>query len=39
MEAFGPVLVHQNKTWDEARDYSRKGYTDLASLSSEAIMI
>lgn len=38
MEVFGPVLVHQNKTWDEALDYCRKEYTDLASLSSEEIM-
>ncbi|KAK2913444.1 hypothetical protein Q8A67_001843 [Cirrhinus molitorella] len=35
---FGPVLVHQNKTWDEALDYCRKEYTDLASLSSETLM-
>ncbi|XP_077083365.1 uncharacterized protein LOC143736558 [Siphateles boraxobius] len=38
MEVFEPILVHQNKTWDEALDYCRQTYTDLASLSSETIM-
>ncbi|ROL53979.1 Macrophage mannose receptor 1 [Anabarilius grahami] len=38
MEVVGPILVHQNKTWDEALDYCRKKYTDLASVSSESIM-
>ncbi|XP_073692784.1 C-type lectin lectoxin-Phi1-like [Garra rufa] len=38
MKVFGQVLVHKNKTWDEALDYCRKEYTDLASLSSETLM-
>ncbi|RXN15601.1 lymphocyte antigen 75-like protein [Labeo rohita] len=38
MNVFALVLVHQNKTWDEALDYCRKEYTDLASLSSETTM-
>ncbi|XP_056115071.1 macrophage mannose receptor 1-like [Rhinichthys klamathensis goyatoka] len=38
MHVFEPILVHQNKTWDEALDYCRQTYTDLASLRSQTIM-
>ncbi|XP_067301325.1 macrophage mannose receptor 1 [Pseudorasbora parva] len=38
MEAFEPILVHQNKTWDEALDYCRQNYTDLVTVRSQMIM-
>ncbi|XP_048051857.1 secretory phospholipase A2 receptor-like [Megalobrama amblycephala] len=38
MRVFEPILVHQNKTWDEALDYCRQNYIDLVSLRSEMIM-
>ncbi|XP_039515230.1 L-selectin-like [Pimephales promelas] len=38
MNVFELILVRQNKTWDEALDYCRQNYTDLASLRSQRIM-
>ncbi|XP_051501356.1 C-type mannose receptor 2-like isoform X2 [Myxocyprinus asiaticus] len=38
MEIFEPVLVQQNKTWEEALGYCRQNYADLVILNSETIM-
>uniref|UniRef100_A0A8C2EVI0 C-type lectin domain-containing protein n=1 Tax=Cyprinus carpio TaxID=7962 RepID=A0A8C2EVI0_CYPCA len=38
MEVFVPILVHQNKTWDESLNYCRQNYIDLVSLSSQINM-
>ncbi len=35
MKVFEPILVHQNKTWDESLNYCRQNYIDLVSLSSQ----
>ncbi|XP_016417254.1 lymphocyte antigen 75-like [Sinocyclocheilus rhinocerous] len=38
MEVFKPILVHQNKTWDESLNYCWQNYIDLVSLSSQINM-
>ncbi|KTG09617.1 hypothetical protein cypCar_00031348 [Cyprinus carpio] len=38
MEVFEPILVQQNKTWDESLNYCRQNYNDLVSLSSQIYM-
>uniref|UniRef100_A0A671NH72 C-type lectin domain-containing protein n=1 Tax=Sinocyclocheilus anshuiensis TaxID=1608454 RepID=A0A671NH72_9TELE len=38
MEVFELILVQQESTWEEALQYCRRHYTDLAVLSSDVIM-
>lgn len=38
MKVFEPILVHQNKTWDESLNYCRQNYIDLVCLSSQINM-
>ncbi|XP_073692766.1 putative C-type lectin domain family 20 member A [Garra rufa] len=38
MKADKLVVVHQRSTWEEALEYCRKNYTDLAIINSEDIM-
>ncbi|XDV18886.1 hypothetical protein PO909_024484 [Leuciscus waleckii] len=38
MEDFELVLVQQENTWEEALEYCRQNYIDLAGLSSDVIM-
>ncbi|XP_051757352.1 C-type mannose receptor 2-like [Ctenopharyngodon idella] len=38
MEVFKLILVQQESTWEEALQYCRQNYTDLAGLSSDVIM-
>ncbi|KAL1271754.1 hypothetical protein QQF64_030770 [Cirrhinus molitorella] len=38
MEVFELILVQQTSTWEEALQYCRRHYTDLAILSSDVIM-
>ncbi|XP_048039349.1 C-type mannose receptor 2-like [Megalobrama amblycephala] len=38
MEVFELILVQQESTWEEALQYCRQNYIDLAGLSSDVIM-
>ncbi|XP_073714927.1 snaclec 7-like [Misgurnus anguillicaudatus] len=38
MEVYDLVLIQQNKTFEEALDYCRENYADLASLYTDKIM-
>ncbi|XP_055059040.2 putative C-type lectin domain family 20 member A [Misgurnus anguillicaudatus] len=39
MDYFEPIVVHENKTWEEALDYCRQNYVDLVSITSEWKMV
>ncbi|XP_073692767.1 putative C-type lectin domain family 20 member A [Garra rufa] len=38
MKVYELIVVHQRSTWEEALEYCRKNYTDLAIINSEDIM-
>ncbi|XP_073715846.1 macrophage mannose receptor 1-like [Misgurnus anguillicaudatus] len=38
MDYYETIVVHENKTWEEALDYCRQNYVDLVSIASKRNM-